>query len=86
MRVCCSVPSENEKDEECPICCDHFRDFNWFTCCNNPICSECFVRLWQERLEALDTAIACPFCKQPEGDAHLRVRFLRFSHYIYLQL
>jgi hypothetical protein len=36
------------------------------------------VRLWQERLEALDTDITCPFCKHAKGDEHLKVGIPHF--------
>ncbi|KAI9008568.1 hypothetical protein DFJ74DRAFT_360406 [Hyaloraphidium curvatum] len=48
---------------ECPICFLYYpRNINWSRCCDQPICSECFVQI--QRPESGDPA-ACPFCVEP---------------------
>lgn len=82
-------PTDNEQEEECPICCHNYVDFNWFQCCNKPICTECYVRLWQAAQDGIPRSaenVHCPFCKCPDGDRQLRVRIhFRNVHILCIQ-
>ncbi|KAJ5069757.1 protein sip5 [Anaeramoeba ignava] len=59
-------PPQEEKTtearEECPICMNYFPTINRTNCCDQFICSECYLQIspdnpnWQTK---------CPFCKQP---------------------
>jgi len=42
---------------ECPICFLFFDAFNRSACCNQPICTECYLQIRPQ-----NTPVACPFC------------------------
>ncbi|ORY03784.1 hypothetical protein K493DRAFT_334145 [Basidiobolus meristosporus CBS 931.73] len=49
---------------ECPICFLYYpRNINFSRCCEQPICTECFVQI--KRPEATGTPAVCPFCVRP---------------------
>ncbi|ORX94576.1 hypothetical protein K493DRAFT_337737 [Basidiobolus meristosporus CBS 931.73] len=49
---------------ECPICFLYYpRNINYSRCCEQPICTECFVQI--KRPEATGTPAVCPFCVRP---------------------
>ncbi|KAI8815115.1 hypothetical protein BJ742DRAFT_4708 [Cladochytrium replicatum] len=49
---------------ECPICFLYYpRNINYTRCCDQPICTECFVQI--KRPEATIDPAECPYCCQP---------------------
>ncbi|KAJ3269213.1 SNF1-interacting protein [Borealophlyctis nickersoniae] len=49
---------------ECPICFLFYpRNINYSRCCEQPICTECFIQI--KRPEATLEPSACPFCVEP---------------------
>lgn len=67
----CSQPTENEDDEECPICCINFPAFNYYGCCSKPICTECYVHLISSTQEL---EVPCPYCKCAKNSIKVRPR------------
>lgn len=45
-------------DLECPICFLYYKVVNSSTCCHQPICTECYLKVRQPRRPPTD----CPFC------------------------
>lgn len=68
--VLCSEPTDCTDDEECPICCHSFPQFNFFRCCNKHICTECVIQLWG----STNGDMPCPFCKTPGSQTRIHVR------------
>ncbi|CAG8707761.1 9396_t:CDS:2, partial [Funneliformis caledonium] len=54
---------------ECPICFLYYpRNINYSRCCDQPICTECFVQIKRPEsgtLSANNSPAVCPFCVQP---------------------
>ncbi|KAL6785360.1 hypothetical protein ACKKBG_A03520 [Auxenochlorella protothecoides x Auxenochlorella symbiontica] len=53
-----------ENDHECPICFHHFPTLNSTTCCNQSICTECFLKLVQPQPGGSRYGSPCPFCNK----------------------
>ncbi|KAJ3057496.1 SNF1-interacting protein [Rhizophlyctis rosea] len=62
LRLSFIKPSELYKNPiECPICFLYYpRNINYSRCCEQPICTECFVHI--KRPESTMDPAACPFC------------------------
>ena len=74
----CSEPTEYTDDEECPICCHSFPQFNFFRCCSKHICTECVIQLWG----STNGDMPCPFCKTPGSQTRIHVRPPSLEHSI----
>ncbi|KAJ3005880.1 SNF1-interacting protein [Thoreauomyces humboldtii] len=59
-----ALPDLYKYPVECPICFLHYpSNVNYSRCCDQPICTECFVQI--KRPEATLEPAACPFCVEP---------------------
>jgi len=63
----CYKGNPDEEDStmvECPICFLYYpSNINYSRCCNQPICTECFLQIQQPKTGG---PACCPFCVQPD--------------------
>ena len=52
---------EQERETECPICFCDYDSLNSVLCCNQLVCTSCYVNLRKPQ----DAKCACPFCEKP---------------------
>lgn len=52
--------AESPDSEECPICFLNYTIFNNVNCCNNYICTECYLQVKSPKEKTI-----CPFCNNP---------------------
>ncbi|RKO90970.1 hypothetical protein BDK51DRAFT_31242 [Blyttiomyces helicus] len=81
-----SLVSERElwkNPVECPICFLYYpRNINYSRCCDQPICTECFVEI--KRPESNYEPASCPYCVEPHfgviyappGSADFKARYM----------
>ena len=61
-----------EFSEECPICFHSFPGVNYYQCCHNAVCTECFIQM---RPSASNELAPCPYCKREGATAKVRIHF-----------